>query len=65
MLVVEEGDRIVLCSDGLFNELSNEEIERTLAGDEDVARMVEKLIDRANAVGGHDNISVVIAEVVA
>ena len=44
MLVVEEGDRIVLCSDGLFNELSDEEIGSTLAGDED-APMVEKLID--------------------
>jgi PPM family protein phosphatase len=65
MLVVEEGDRIVLCSDGLFNELSDEEIGSTLAGDEDVVTMVEKLIDRANASGGGDNISVVIAEVAA
>jgi PPM family protein phosphatase len=65
MLDVKDGDRIVLCSDGLFNELSDEEIRGTLAGDEDVATIVEKLIDRANAGGGRDNISVVIAEVAA
>ena len=65
MLVVEEGDRIVLCSDGLFNELSDEEIRGALEGDEGVATMIEKLIDTANAGGGRDNISVVIAEVAA
>jgi len=64
-LGVEEGDRFVLCSDGLFNELSDEEIGRALASDEDVAVIVERLIDRALAVGGRDNISVVIAEVAA
>jgi PPM family protein phosphatase len=64
-LAVEEGDRIVLCSDGLFNELSDEEIGTALAGDEDVALIVEKLIDRAITGGGRDNISVVIAEVAA
>jgi protein phosphatase len=64
-LAVDEGDRIVLCSDGLFNELSDEEIGSTLAGDEDVATVVEKLIERAIAGGGRDNISVVIAEVAA
>ena len=64
-LAVEEGDRIVLCSDGLFNELSDEEIGSALARDGDVAAIVDKLIDRAIAVGGRDNISVVIAEVAA
>jgi PPM family protein phosphatase len=64
-LVVEDRDRIVLCSDGLFNELSDEEIGSALAGDEDVAKIVETLIDRAIAGGGRDNISVVIAEVAA
>jgi protein phosphatase len=64
-LAVEDGDRIVLCSDGLFNELSDEEIGSALAGDEDVATIVDKLIDRAIAGGGRDNISVVVAEVAA
>jgi len=64
-LAVEEGDRIVLCSDGLFNELSDEEIGSVLARDEDMATIVEKLIDSAIAAGGRDNMSVVIAEVAA
>jgi PPM family protein phosphatase len=56
---------IVLCSDGLFNELSDEEIGSALAGDEDVAGIVEKLIDGAIAGGGRDNVSIVVAEVAA
>ncbi len=64
-LAVEEGDRIVLCSDGLFNELSDEEIGSALAGDEDVATIIESLIERAIAGGGRDNIAVVIAEMAA
>jgi serine/threonine protein phosphatase PrpC len=62
-LAVEIGDRIALCSDGLFTELSDTEIGSALAGDEDVAAIVDRLIDRAIASGGRDNVSVVIAEV--
>lgn len=64
-LAVEKGDRIVLCSDGLFNELSDEEIENALSGDEEVDAIVDKLIDEAIAGGGRDNVSVVVAEVTA
>jgi serine/threonine protein phosphatase PrpC len=64
-LAVDVGDRIVVCSDGLFNELSGEEIERTMAGGGDVSSVVDKLIDGAIAHGGRDNISVVVAEVAA
>ncbi len=62
-LAVEEGDRIVVCSDGLFNELSDDEIESALTGDEDMTAIVDKLIDKAITVGGRDNVSVVVAEV--
>jgi serine/threonine protein phosphatase PrpC len=64
-IAVEGGDRIVVCSDGLFNELSGEEIASAMAGGEDVAAIVDKLIDRAIAHGGRDNVSVVIAELAA
>jgi protein phosphatase len=64
-LAVEEGDRIVVCSDGLFNELSDEEIEKALAAGGDVAAIVDTLIDGAITHGGRDNISVVVAEVAA
>lgn len=64
-VAVEVGDRIVLCSDGLFTEVSDEMIGSALAGDKDVAAIVDKLIDRAIAGGGRDNVSVVVAEVAA
>ena len=61
-LAVEEGDRIVLCSDGLFNELSGEEITITLRESDDIVLIADNLIRRAIAHGGGDNISVVVAE---
>lgn len=64
-LTVEAGDRIVVCSDGLFNELSSEEIASSLAQGEDVANVAERLIDGAIDHGGRDNVSVVVAEVAA
>ena len=64
-LVVEDGDRIIVCSDGLFNELSHNEITKAVAGAEDVAAIAVTLIDRAVTHGGGDNVSVVVAEVAA
>jgi PPM family protein phosphatase len=60
---VEKGDWIVVCSDGLFNELSGDEIKSALAQDGDLAAIVDNLIDRAITHGGRDNVSVVVAEV--
>ncbi len=64
-LAVEEGDRIVLCTDGLFNELSGEEIASVMAGGGDMAAIVDNLIDKAVTHGGRDNVSIVVAEVAA
>lgn len=59
---LKEGDKILLCSDGLSNMVPDEEIEKMLglrAVPEDI---VKRLIDRANEQGGLDNIAVVIAQ---
>jgi serine/threonine protein phosphatase PrpC len=64
-LDLDEGDRIVLCSDGLFNELSSEEIACSMAGDADIAAIVDSLIDKVIAGGARDNVSVLVAEVAA
>lgn len=64
-LAVEAGDRIVVCTDGLVNELSREKIANAMAAGGDVADIVDNLIDGAIAHGGRDNVSVVVAEVVA
>jgi len=64
-LPMEEGDRIVVCTDGLFNELSGEEITSVMAGGENMTAIVDILIDRALTNGGRDNVSIVVAEVAA
>ena len=64
-LTIEEGDRIVVCSDGLFNELSGEDIAGTIAGARDMSAIVDNLIASAIAHGARDNISVVVAEIAA
>lgn len=54
-----EIDSILLCSDGLTNMLSDEQIEKVLLDDElDEEEKVDKLIKKCNARGGNDNISV-------
>lgn len=61
-LAIEVGDRIIVCSDGLFNELSSEEIASALADGDGVAGVADNLIERAIDQGGRDNVSVVVAE---
>ncbi len=59
------GDRYLLCSDGLFNEVDAHTIATILATEADPAVAAEKLIAAANEGGGRDNITTVIADVVA
>jgi serine/threonine protein phosphatase PrpC len=55
-LVLHPGDSLVLCSDGLYDDIEDHEISSALPGQtpEDAARM---LVDTANSRGGHDNIT--------
>lgn len=56
------GDRILLCTDGLSNMLEDDIIERVLTKPGvDLAQTCDALIGEANARGGKDNISVVLA----
>ena len=57
------GKRILLCSDGLNGMLSDAQIQQHLEYEQDLPSMVQGLIDAANAAGGADNITVVLAEV--
>lgn len=56
----EEGDTLLLCSDGLSNLVPLTEI-RTLSQSLSVADLVERLVDLANERGGSDNITVIAA----
>jgi len=56
------GDRILLCSDGLWEALSHEEMQSILASDGTVRQLAVQLVDRANSAGGHDNITAILSE---
>jgi protein phosphatase len=55
------GDRLLLCSDGLTDMVSNDEILHGL-GNRDLQGGVESLVDLACRRGGHDNITAVVLE---
>lgn len=57
---VEEGDRVLLCSDGLTSMIGADDIHDILSRNDDPDSAVEELIGAANAAGGEDNITVVL-----
>jgi PPM family protein phosphatase len=61
-LLLQEGDIIVLCSDGLTEHLRPERI-RQLVTSRGPEAATHALIEAANAAGGTDNISVIVARV--
>ena len=58
------GDRYLLCSDGLFNELTPEEMFALLRDHDEPADAARVLVDAACDAGGRDNVTVVIVDVV-
>lgn len=58
------GDRFLLCSDGLFGEVTGDQISSVLRRLGDPTEAAEELVRLANEAGGRDNITVVIVEVV-
>lgn len=59
---LEEGDIILMCSDGLTNMLEDEEIRMLLSGARDIVEKAQELVRAANENGGRDNISVILIE---
>ena len=55
------GDRVLLCSDGLTDEVGDDAIRTLLADASTAAQACETLTARALAGGGRDNITVVVA----
>ena len=58
---LEEGNQLVMCSDGLSNMVTDEEIFELICR-EDGEDKAKRLIDKANANGGRDNIAVIVVE---
>jgi protein phosphatase len=62
---LEHGDRLLLCSDGLWGEVEDEQIEDILANHPDNRIAAGELIHAAHFGGGKDNITVILAGVPA
>jgi len=60
---VRTGDRIVLCSDGLVDEVADTEIARVLGQHSDPQETAEALVMVANTNGGRDNTTVIVVDV--
>jgi PPM family protein phosphatase len=58
--VIENGDYLLLCTDGLSNLIKDDEIMELVIAAEDVEQACENLINKAKENGGFDNITVVV-----
>ncbi|WP_110112880.1 Stp1/IreP family PP2C-type Ser/Thr phosphatase [Bacillus sp. CGMCC 1.16541] len=62
---VEEGDVLLLCSDGLSNKVSEEQLKETLLSGKPLQQKGSHLIDLANELGGEDNITLVLVDFIS
>ncbi|MDQ4045861.1 MAG: SpoIIE family protein phosphatase, partial [Actinomycetota bacterium] len=62
LLPIEEGDRMMVCSDGLNGEVSDEQILDILSTVADPQEAVDELIQAALRGGGRDNITVIVVD---
>jgi serine/threonine protein phosphatase PrpC len=58
-----KGDRFILCSDGLVDEVTDEDIGKSATSTEDPDALAQQLVAMANANGGRDNVTVVVVDV--
>ncbi|MEL6580730.1 MAG: Stp1/IreP family PP2C-type Ser/Thr phosphatase [Cyanobacteria bacterium J06621_12] len=59
---IKSGDRLLICSDGLTEEVTDGQIETALTNLQSCQETAQELIDAAKAAGGSDNITIVIVE---
>lgn len=58
----KDGDIYLLCSDGLSGMVTDKQMEQILQGQPDLDKACAMLIDAANANGGNDNVTCVLAQ---
>ncbi len=63
-LKIYEGDRFILCSDGLTDLVDDTQIRDILSHKKGLQTALETLIKAANDAGGYDNITVVGADII-
>jgi serine/threonine protein phosphatase PrpC len=59
---LRRGDRVLLCSDGLSGLVNDDAIREEMACIGPLPQLADRLIDLANAAGGHDNITCIVAD---
>jgi PPM family protein phosphatase len=64
MLPATAGDRYMACSDGLYSEVPDEHIGSLLANGGSPQSTADALVSAAEVAGGHDNITVIVVDVV-
>ena len=64
-LTLVNGDRFLLCSDGLVDEVVDETIADLLRSIDDPQQVADQLVATANRHGGRDNTTVIVVDVVA
>lgn len=62
LLPIEEGDRLLVCSDGLNGELDDDHIRKILRSQADPQAAVDELIQAALRSGGRDNVTCIVLD---
>ena len=62
-VALEPGDRLLLCTDGVFTVLDDDQISEVLRRETDLDQLCHALIQGANDGGGPDNVTAVVLEV--
>lgn len=60
---LESGDRLLLCSDGLWGLIDEADLWQIIQTSSTPQQACDRLVEAANAAGGHDNITVVLVEI--
>jgi serine/threonine protein phosphatase PrpC len=60
--ILKNDDKILLCSDGLWDMMSDDQIYTVLKQDKPAKKICETFIKMANNAGGHDNITAVVVQ---
>ncbi len=60
---LRSGDSLLLCSDGLWEMVRNQDLRNVLKENTDAQKICDTLIDLANANGGEDNITAVLVQI--
>jgi protein phosphatase len=61
---VRKGGSLLLCTDGLWGEVSDEAIHEIFTAEQDAKKACARLIAKANENGGKDNITAIVVKVV-